>query len=119
MTPSCTRGVASFGPLGSAQLHATRSSLTLVRLIFLSGLKPNASYVRRHDSHSPSGGLVSMASVTGRRLSSGFVRAGGGGSGTPGANPPPDTRGQSDGPIPLNASGSAGTLRAPAGAPFS
>src|SRR5712691_1251757 len=118
MTPSCTSGVASFGPLGSDQAHATRSSPTLLRLIVLSGLKPKASYVRRHNSHSPSGGLVSIASVTGRSVSSGLILAGGGGIVTPGASPPPPARGQS-GAIAFSASGSAGSSRVPAWDPFS
>src|SRR5579864_4788312 len=89
ITPSCTSGAVWFTPIGRAQLHFTRRSFTFERLIFLSGLNPYASYVRRHDSHSPSGGRVSIASVTGVILSSGFGRAGGGGSERPRVIPPP------------------------------
>src|ERR1700687_5218748 len=93
ITPSCTSGADSFCPLGSVQPQATRSSPTLVRLICLRGLKPYESYVRRHVSHSPSGGLTSIASVTGRVLSSGLTRGGGGGIVTPAESPPPSARG--------------------------
>ena len=89
ITPSCTSGVTSFAPLGSAQLHARRRLPTLARVICASGLKPWASNARRHVSHSPSGGLLSIASVTGVNRSSGFGVFGGGGIDTPSVSPPP------------------------------
>src|SRR5919197_978868 len=119
MTPSCTSGVASFGPLGSDQLHATRRSPTVLRLTLLSGLKPDASYVRRHESQSPAGGVVSIASVTGRIRSNGLGIAGGDGIVTPGAMPPPPGRGQSGAPIVFSDSASTSSSRVPGRDPFS
>src|SRR5439155_15263668 len=83
------RGVLSFGPLGSVQAHAVRRRPTFVLLIVLSGLKPCASVVRRHVNHSPSGGFLSIASVTGVMRSSGLGFAGGGGNVTPADSLPP------------------------------
>src|SRR5262245_22959747 len=65
MTPSCTSGTDSLLPGGSDHVHATRSFATLRGVISVSGLKPCASYVRRHESHSPGGGSPSLASSTG------------------------------------------------------
>src|SRR5579859_628873 len=112
-------GVDSFGPFGSDQVQATRRSLILVLLIFLRGLNPNASYVRRHASQSPSGTLASMASVTGRNASRGLTLGGAGGTLTCGANPPPPGRGQSGGAIAFSAAGSSGNSRVPGREPFS
>src|SRR5947207_4329570 len=112
-------GVDSFGPRGRVHVQATLSSSTLVLLIFFSGLNPVASYVRRHASHSPSSTLVSMASVTGRIVSSGLRRAGGGGMVALGANAPPPTRGKLGAPIAFNASASTESSRVPGLVPFS
>src|SRR5204863_7771395 len=99
-------GVDSFGPRGRVHVQATLSSSTLVLLIFFSGLNPVASYVRRHTSHSPSGTLVSMASVTGLIVSSGLRRGGGGGMVACGAKPPPPRPGKLGAPMVFNASAS-------------
>src|SRR5438128_3461702 len=118
-TPSCTSGVPSLGPFGSDHVHATRRSPTFVLLIFFSGLKPCASYVRRYINHSPSGTRVSNPSVTGRILSSGLNLGGEGGTIAPAASPPPPALGQSGAAIAFSASGSPGRSAEPGRDPFS
>jgi hypothetical protein len=65
MIPSCSSGTDSLEPGGSDHVHATRSCAALRGVICVSGLKPCASYVRRHASQSAGGGFVRSASVTG------------------------------------------------------
>ncbi len=77
MTPSCTSGVNSLtAPFVEFRphVHATFRSFTVSRLICVSGLCAQPSYVRRQWSQSPGGGLRSIASVTGVRRSSGARR---------------------------------------------
>ena len=65
MTPSCTSGVAVFGPAGSDSDHASCSVPTLRLSILDSGEKPRPSCVRRQLSQSFGEGLASISSVTG------------------------------------------------------
>src|SRR5438132_10092219 len=48
MTPSWTRGVASFAPGGIESDHTTRRFFTLSLVICFRGLNPKSSYVRLH-----------------------------------------------------------------------
>ena len=64
MTPSCTSGVAVFGPGGNASDHASCSSATLFLSICVSGEKPSPSCVRRQVSQSFGDGFASISSVT-------------------------------------------------------
>src|SRR5437588_3352626 len=89
MTPSWTRGVASFAPGGIESDHTTRRFFTLSLVICFRGLNPKSSYVRLHVSQSPTGGLLNIASVTGVIVLSGLRGAGHGGNTVSAATPPP------------------------------
>ena len=90
-----------------------------LRVICASGLKPCASKARLHVSHSPSAGLLSIASVTGVSRSSGFGLLGGGGIATPMVSPPPGPPAAAGSIITLKRAGSDGNSRVVAMTPFS
>ena len=85
MTPSCTSGVAVFGPAGSESDQASCSLPTLLLSMLVSGEKPRPSCVRRQLSQSFGEGFASISSVT-RVEPSGSARSGQRGSSTPGVS---------------------------------
>src|SRR5262245_15349944 len=65
ITPSWTIGVVCDVPGSRAQDHTSCSDPMLLRVIWLSGLNPHPSSVRRQLIQSEGGGLAIIASVTG------------------------------------------------------
>src|SRR5690242_4571485 len=89
MTPSCTSGVAVFGPAGSDKDQASCSVATFRLSIDESGEKPSPSRVPRQVSQSFGEGARSNSSVTGALRASVFGASGQFGSSTPRVKPPP------------------------------
>ncbi len=89
MTPSCTSGVAVFGPGGSASDHASWRFATLFLSMSSSGEKPSPSCVRRQLNQSFGDGLASISSVTMVTAFSALGPSGQRGSSTPVVSGPP------------------------------